>query len=115
MVTERELPFGNTQIKEVTIAEVSSTNLQKWASENGGSVSICVRTNSGPNDRGGYIFHYKGSDDGVILEYFPFNDEDYTVLNDYNELNRLVNHVIGEEWDEEMYKRSIEISTRIEE
>lgn len=115
MVDEKELPFDNDSIHNIARSDISSDRLQqilRSASTDG--VSICVRTDRGSVDRGGYLFHYAEEDDAIRVEFFPFNQEDKTRFDNWDEFERFVKHSIGEEWDEEMYERSLQIVTRIE-
>jgi len=115
MVDESEPPFDNDSIHDISRSDISSDRLQQIlrnASTDG--VSICVRTDRGSAERGGYLFHYTEEDDRILVKYFSFNTEDQTKFNDWDEFGRFVEHAIGEEWDEEMYKRSLQIVTRIE-
>lgn len=115
MVDESELPFDNDSIHDISRSDVSSNRLQqilRTASTDG--VSVCVRTDRGSADRGGYLFHYTEEADGIRVEFFPFNPEDKTQFDNWDEFGRFLKHAIGEEWDEEMYERSLQIVTRIE-
>lgn len=115
MVAEKELPFNNDTIHDVNRSEISSNNLKKiLRSAPTDGVSVCVRTDHGSSGRGGYLFHYTENNDMIQVEYFPFNPEDETQFDSWNELGRFVKHVTGEEWDKEMYQRSLQIVTRIE-
>jgi hypothetical protein len=115
MVDESELPFDNDTIHNITRSDISADGLQQIlrnATTDG--VSICVRTDRGSADRGGYLFHYTEEDNEIRVEFFPFNPENKTRFDSWHEFGRFVKHAIGEEWDEEMYERSLQIVTRIE-
>lgn len=115
MVEEQELPFGNESIRFVTRREISSDKLRELCYESAvDGVSVCVQTDDGPPERGGYLFHYQEVDGGIRLVYFPFNVEDQTMFKNWDEFNRFVRHTTGSEWDEEMFERSLQIVTRIE-
>jgi hypothetical protein len=115
MVDESELPFDNDTIHDISRSEVSSDKLQQILSDaSTDGVSICVRTDRGSADRGGYLFHYTREDSIIRVEYFPFNPEDKTRFDDWDDFGRFIKHAIGEEWDEDMYERSLQIVTRVE-
>lgn len=117
MVKERELPFKTLNF--LTRSELSPQKLKSClesAEEEGyGGVSVCIRTDKGPDKRGGYLFHYQTEDDGIKILYFPFDKEHSKKIDSWTELHRFIVHVIGEGWDEEKWKLSQKIGTRVEE
>jgi hypothetical protein len=115
MVDESRLPFDNDTIHNITRSDVSADGLQQiLKNDSTEGVSICVRTDRGSADRGGYLFHYIEEDDKIRIEFFPFNQENKTRFDNWNKFERFVKHAIGEESDKEMYERSLQIVTRIE-
>lgn len=117
MVKSRGLPFD--ALNFMTRSELSPTNLKNClesAKEKGfKGVSVCIRTEKGSEERGGYIFHYRSEDDYIELLYFPFDEGYKRKLESWKELHELISHVIGKEWNEDMWKLSQKISTRDEE
>lgn len=62
-------------------------------------VSLCVRSANGPNNRGGYFFHFERAGTQFLVRDFERN-----VIGtlEPNELVRLINHVSGRQFDADM-------------
>ena len=115
MVAEKELPFNNDSILDIQRDEVSAEKLRELAEEvPTDGVSVCVRQLDEPTNRGGYLFHYRPSDSGIELVFFPFEVENRELFDNWDDFGRFVKHSIGSEYDEEMYRRSLHIVTRVE-
>ena len=63
------------------------------------AVSLCVRSVSGPNNRGGYFFHFQRAATGFLVCDFEKNA--IGVL-EPPDLVRFINHVSGRRFDPEM-------------
>ncbi len=62
-------------------------------------ISLCVRTNSGHKNRGGYFFHIEKTDDDFCIIDFEKN---LIAKLTARQLVRFINHVSGRQFDTEM-------------
>ena len=69
-------------------------------------VTLCIRTETGPDSRGGYFFHVKEITGG----YFEICDIEKDFKDELTEedLIQLINHVTGREFSERAFKYSIQ-------
>lgn len=63
------------------------------------SVSLCIRTESGHAERGGYFFHIKNK--GNTYQIYDFEKKEVCTFSS-TELVRFINHVTGRQFDPEM-------------
>jgi hypothetical protein len=74
-------------------------------------VSVCVRSTSGPEKRGGYYFHVRRTREGH-LALSTFDTRDVITLEDMATLVAFMNHASGRQYSEAMWEISQQINLR---
>lgn len=82
---------------------ITATDAENLLSARPGGVSLCVRFADGPNNRGGYFFHFRPSDrtPGELL--LCEMDGSYLVELALPALVAFINHCTGRQFDEESF------------
>ena len=66
-------------------------------------VSLCVRSQSGPPDRGGYFFHFEINPNGNTVNLYDITHTNIDTLS-LDTAVRFLNHASGRKYDEEMLR-----------
>jgi hypothetical protein len=110
MITTLNLPYPPLIIIE-SDKELSWDNLCKHIKDKiNKGVSICLISEKGEEDRGGYFFHFKKTKEGIVFTSFDRTTE--FTLRDENAAIKLINHASGRKYDEEMWALSQKINLR---
>ena len=62
-------------------------------------VSLCIRSANGPDNRGGYFFHFERARTKFLVRDFEKNEIGFL---EPDELVRFINHVSGRQFDADM-------------
>lgn len=76
--------------------------------ENG--VSVCITASTGVPNHGGYFFHIRNDPGGIAFS--TFDRESVCMLKDGGECEIFINHVMGIEYSERMWKLSQQINLK---
>lgn len=108
MADSLDIPYGETIHALDVSTRVSETQVKGIIDSSEGGVSICVRKDHGHPDRGGYFFHIRDMENGILFK--TFKDREAWVAQDVNEAVRFINHVCGLEYDPEMWEVSQQVN-----
>ena len=73
-------------------------------------LSICLQTEDGHPQRGGFFFHIAKSTNGFVFR--TFDREDVARFDSLAHCVRFINHVSGREYDEAMWRLSQKVNLR---
>jgi hypothetical protein len=96
------LPFPPLALVE-TAGPIEAKALKVLIAKRPEGLSVCIRSNAGHADRGGYFFHFS-SDNRQEGSFRVFNFEGiYVISFNLDNLTRFVNHCAGLQFDQEMF------------
>ncbi|GIW90591.1 MAG: hypothetical protein KatS3mg109_1023 [Pirellulaceae bacterium] len=79
----------------------------------GNGVSICLQTNAGHDNRGGYFFHFKKTSDGFVFR--TFDRPNVLTLSSEQEVVAFINHCSGRRYDQQMWEQAQLVNFRTDE
>jgi len=110
MITKLNLPYPPLRIIE-SDKEISWESLYKNIKDKiDKGVSICIVSEKGEEDRGGYFFHFKRIKDGIAFTNFDKSIQ--FIVKDENQALKLINHASGRKYDEEMWELCQKVNLR---
>jgi hypothetical protein len=74
--------------------------------------SLCITAETGDLNRGGYFFHVKSSEDGIILR--TFDRDNVLTLETQEELVEFLNHATGRVYSERMWDLSEDADLKVD-
>lgn len=97
----RGLPFPPLR-KIATDAPITEKQLAELLVASPAGVSLCVRSATGHDNRGGYFFHFRSVPNQTAIEIVNFEGI-YALKLDHSDLARFVNHCSGLGFDQGMF------------
>ncbi len=78
-----------------------------------GGVSICITTDTGEKNRGGYFFHIKRTDVGYVFR--TFDRDNVQTFTNPEDCAEFINHVSGRQYSARMWLISQNVNLRSDE